>query len=551
MRTFAIVFLLTLLVCGACLVGPGCSLFPPDDCASHLRCSAVDQDAPTDGDDVDAMPLAESAVADVDGSDVATSEGGDGTLDGTNLPDRACDPTKSPHDAPCVVEVGGAVFVAPLASGGSDATGNGTRSAPYATIGHALANLAGRGRVYICDGTYAESVSLAVPASLFGGLSCPDGDGGWNYIGGTADIHGEQNRIPLEIDRVPGAIAIEDLAIAAANASGQDDAGNGRSSIGALVNASTVVFRRCSFTAASGDNGVHGGTSSNYSNATAPNGSANDGGIGGAGATIVCGDGTNSRGGNGGNGAPLMGAAGKDGSASPMPPITMPGFDGLGGSGGLTNCSGGNPGANGLAGDDGGAATSGNYGTLSATGWSASAGGSGRNGNPGQGGGGGSGKSAPTLGGAGGGAGGCGGAGGIGGGGGGASIALACIESVVTLERCTLAASAAGNGGNGSVGQPGQGGGSSASAACSGGYGGNGAGGGGGTGGAGGVSVCVLYKGNGPTGTRSCAAGPAGMPGGRGQGGAGGTNALNNAAPDGGPGADGLSGVSDAALQVP
>lgn len=553
MRTFAIVFFLTLLVCGACLVGPGCSLFPPDDCASHLRCPGVANDATVPGDAADAMLLAESAVADVDGNDGATSEGGDGGLDATNLPDvGGCDPTKSPHDAPCVVDQGGAVFVAPGASGGSDTTGHGTRSAPFATIGYALAHLGGRDRLYICDATYPESLSMTVAANVYGGLSCPNGDAGWNYVGGTAQVHGAQNQVPLTIDGVARAISIEDMAIVAASASGQDDAGNGRSSIAALVNASTVVFRRCSLTAGSGDRGSNGGTTSNYGVATAPEGGANNGADGGAGGAMLCNDGTSSTGGTGGSATMTTADDGGNGTANPMPetyPVMA--LDGLGGTGGY-GCSGGHKGAYSGASDGGVAAMT--HGLLTASGWTPSAGGNGYAGQPGQGGGGGGGiAGAVSVGGTGGGAGGCGGAGGTGGGGGGASVALACIGSAVTLERCTLTTSAAGNGGKGGDGQLGQGGGASPAsvAACSGGIGGNGAGGGGGAGGTGGVAVCIVCKGNAPTGVPSCAAGPAGLPGGHGQGGAGGTNALNSAAPDGGPGADGLPGISDAALQVP
>ncbi|HSY22218.1 MAG TPA: hypothetical protein VK841_08895, partial [Polyangiaceae bacterium] len=103
------------------------------------------------------------------------------------------------------------------------------------------------------------------------------------------------------------------------DAVGQDDAGNGQSSIAALVNGSVVAFNRCAFVAGAGANGADGVTGSNYDGGTAPAGQANDGGAGGAGGFIVCGDGTSSTGGAGGNSTPTGGA---DGSAVPMPVLT-------------------------------------------------------------------------------------------------------------------------------------------------------------------------------------------------------------------------------------
>ena len=74
---------------------------------------------------------------------------------------RICWEKKSPHDDPCVIDDAYGVFVAPVANGGSDATGNGTRAAPYATLGKALAGLHGKSRVYVCDASYAERVVLS------------------------------------------------------------------------------------------------------------------------------------------------------------------------------------------------------------------------------------------------------------------------------------------------------------------------------------------------------------------------------------------------------
>ena len=37
---------------------------------------------------------------------------------------------------------------------------DGTAARPYASIGQALANMAGKSRVYVCNGVYAEQVSI-------------------------------------------------------------------------------------------------------------------------------------------------------------------------------------------------------------------------------------------------------------------------------------------------------------------------------------------------------------------------------------------------------
>jgi hypothetical protein len=568
-RTFVCFLALSVVAAAGGLAAPGCSLFPSDDCASHLRCSGTSDDATTAEEGGDAAAMADTAETDApadqrspgDGADGAAPDaeaGRDAALDAADGSDGfACDENNSPHDDPCVVGVGtNAVFVAPPAGGGSDANGNGSRSSPYATIGYALAHVgAGKDRLYICDATYAESVSLSAAVSLYGGLACPR-DAGWSYVdGGVAQVNGGINQIALAINGVPGPISVEDLAVAAANASGQDDAGNGKSSIAVLVNAATVSFRRCAFTAGDGDNAGTGMTTSNHGVGTAPDGVANSGADGGEGGSIACGDGTASTGGNGGIGAIATASDGGSGGANPMPQ-TYPAMalDGLGGVGGFS-CGQGHKGAFGAAADGGGAAAA-TYGSLTSTGWTPSAGGGGQAGQPGQGGGGGGGLAgALPLGGTGGGAGGCGGGAGTGGGGGGASIALACVDSTVALDGCLLTTGLGGNGGNGGDGQPGQGGGALGApipaGACTGGYGGNGAGGAGGAGGTGGIAVCVVYKSSAPAGAPSCVLGAAGIPGGPGQGGAGGTNALNNPAPDGGNGASGLAGIADAGLRSP
>jgi hypothetical protein len=557
---------------------PSCLAPSPDGAADTTTDQASDFAIPVGADtDAGAPPKLEGGDANAgDGSDVSNAvffiDGGPDVVDATEGFDArdgfvgsdafdgaagfdgfdgfACDPTKSPHDAPCVIDPLFGVFVSPA---GRD-TAAGTMSDPLRTIteGVAKAVQTGKARVYTCDGIYSEHVVLSSPVSLYGGLTCPGGGAGWSYDeGGTAQVNGPPNEIALAVSGVATPIAIEDFRIFGAAASGQDDAGNGLSSVGALVNASTITFRRCWLSAGGGDRGDDGTAGINYAVNVAPSGAANDGGMGGAGASVQCVDGTSSTSGNGG-GATIGGAAdGGNGVANPMPPTeaTMR-LDGLGGSGGFA-CTPGDKGAYGAAGHAGAAATV--IGVLTVDGWTPTRGGSGQAGHPGQGGGGGGGVSGSSpLGGTGGGAGGCGGAGGTGGAGGGASIALACVASSIALDGCTLTTAAAGAGGKGGDGQAGQGGGSYGAAVgpCLGGYGGNGAGGSAGAGGTGGASACIAYRGSAPTGSPNCIVGAGGTPGAGGRGLDGGSDGVNNAAPAGANGADGLAGVSQQLLSL-
>jgi hypothetical protein len=525
-------------------------------------------DATTNNEASSLVDAADSAPPQLDGTvipdastDAFSEASGDALVDaGLDAADGfdgfVCDPTKAPHDEACVIADIYGVFVAPAQSGGSDTTGTGTQTKPYATVAHALANLSGKSRVYVCDATYTGAVTLSSATNVFGGLVCPIGGAAdWTYSpGGRATLAAGATQPALTVLGVTEAVDIEDMGFMAPDASGQDDAGNGQSSLAVLVNnASNVTFRRCAFGAGAGANGIDGAMPSNYTGASAPSGQANDdAGNGGVGGIVTCNDETSSFGGQGGSEGPTSGTAGGDGGASPMPIANSAlGLDGIGGAGGVARCVSGDPGANGASGDGGTAPSS--YGTLSAQGWRPLPSSAGSNGAPGQGGGGGGGKSNPKQGGTGGGAGGCGGAGGTAGGAGGASIALACVSSTVTLDTCTMQTGAGGQGGNGGPGQPGQAGGAGGLVAgpCTGGYGGNGAGGAGGAGGNGGVSLCVLLVNSNVSGTPGCIPAIAGTAGTAGAGGAGGDNGQGNPSAAGGNGAAGNVGISQSSLTLP
>jgi len=509
----------------------------------------------------------------------------DGAADAATEP--FCDPTQDPKDEPCVLDDAYGVFVAATGTddGGTDADdggsagGDGSASSPYTTIGQALANPGTKTRIYICNGVYSEQVTITTTVSLYGGLSCAAGSAGpvWSYVGQSAKVTSPSPEYALSVTGVDaGPVTLEDLSFASPGATAE-----GSSSIAALITSSTVNLQRVTLSAgngASGTAGADGVAAPNYTG-SAPNGgpqtlpnSSGAGGAGGVGAVNLCTSFGASVGGNGGLACTTSASSaglGTPGTATPEPPVTVPGQDGL--PRGTMLADGGfvgdnDPGAEGMAGDGGAAAQ--DYGTLSGSGWVPSAGGGGDRGNPGQGGAGATDpryglcntKAPNSVGGGGGGAGGCGGTGGQGGGGGGASIALASVDSTIELTTCTLIAAAGGTGGAGGAGQDGQAGGVGGNATvtgeshAAGGAGGNGAGGSGGAGGTGGISVGILESGSTITAdtatTESTTLGAPGAGGAAGSAGQHGAESALTTGMDGNSGAPGTAGIAAARLQL-
>jgi hypothetical protein len=504
----------------------------------------------------------------------------------------SCDPTKDPKDEPCVLDSAYGVFVASAGGdAGAESLGSGvagpdgTADRPYASIGQALANMAGKSRVYVCNGVYTEQVSITAAVSLYGGLSCAAGSARrvWSYVGQTAQVTAPPSAYALFVTGVqPGSVTIEDMSFAAPDATGP-----GTSSVAALIASSSAVrLERVALSAGHGANGAPGADGAqnpNYTGAAPTGGSQVSAGppgsgtinvTGGAGAINPCTLFGMSAGGDGGLGCGSDGGTsgfGSAGSATPPAPVTMAGRDGLprgtilpdaGGAASLSD----DPGADGVADDGGVAAPAQDYGTLSAGGWVPSPGGAGSPGDPGQGGAGATdpnygqcGTSSQSIGGGGGGAGGCGGAGGQGGGGGGGSIALASVASNVTLTACSLNTAAGGTGGAGGGGQIGQAGAqggdtSFPSAHAAGAFGGNGAGGSGGAGGTGGISVGVLASGStivmDDATTQNTRLGAPGAGGAAGPGGGHGSVGALTTGVDGNSGAPGSAGASVALLKL-
>lgn len=410
-------------------------------------------------------------------ADATTPDGGEQDAGADVIVDLPRDPcVDKPLAAECVTNQG-ALFV----SSAADPTGaDGTIEHPYTTITRAITAVTGeRRRIYVCEGTYAEQVTLeTLPMTLIGGIACD-----FRTKGSKAKIV-PPSGTGLSIAAVGGTSVI-DMAVEAASQSGV----KGSSAVAVFVTRSkNILLRGVDAKAGFGQPGADGlDTTPNNWDGDQPfaNNTAT-----GAGAPppacVKCKDGkTFSFAGGGGSttgGLPEAGAA--------APPV------GTANSGGnAASCFEGRDGAHGEPSPA--AVGAPRPGVLLTNGWSsdptAQPGGVG---GPGQGGGGGGANA--SVGGGSGGCGGCGGAGGAAGGNGGSSMALLVFESEVIVEDATLTAAAGGGGGKGGKGQNGQmriGGGSGA---CGGGDGGYGAGGGGGGGGAGGHSLAIGHVGPAP-----------------------------------------------------
>jgi len=352
-------------------------------------------------------------------------------------------------------------------------TNDGSRVAPFASIQHAITSgkKAGK-RVYVCNGTYRETLTLGDSISIIGGLDCANGS--WKYGGSRARV--EAPRSPAVVAKgVTSPTRIDGLDIVAPDATEA-----GASSIGLLADHSTALtIAGSTINAGNGANGVAGADAVQLTLDAA----AAAGGASLADARCMLNSTCDAVGGapfmwakpNGAAGgvSTCSGAAGHDGQSG-----------GAGGSGGLFITSGtvqlgfsfgyyGSLAANApSSGEDrprtvAGAGVDGTngkpVGTLTPDGYVGMSGGAGTDGAPGNGGSGGRGSPPRTralfagdvwrgLSGPGGGAGGCPGLAGMPGGGGGASIALALIESPVVVEGSQLIAAAGGAGGLGTFG---------------------------------------------------------------------------------------------------
>jgi len=407
--------------------------------------------------------------------------------------------TDEPSDTadPCIVTEAFGVFVAPT---GSDTTGTGTRTAPYATVGHAMdaAKTAGLARVYACGtaGNYTENLvvgSSRTGVTVYGGLNCTTSASTWSYVASDKATVAPASGYALQ---VTAAVTFEDFGFTSAAATTP-----GSSSIAVFVSGATgVVLDRCNMQAGTGAPGQDQAQPTPYTMA-APSGnpggpSRTSGGTGAGGDAVA-------------NPSCSASIGGAGGSATTGELDGQSGQPGANNAGSSNDCNlltpqGGGMGASVTTPGTAGAAAS-TWATFAATGWTATPGLPGGEGTAAQGGGGGGVVAVLNAagGGGGGGAGGCGGAGGSGGTGGGSSIAVLVYNASVDLIACTLSAANAGPGGKGAPGQAGQAGGGFGAGNnlddCNGGPGGTGGPGGPGGGGAGGLSAGVVWTGTAPT----------------------------------------------------
>jgi hypothetical protein len=378
------------------------------------------------------------------------------------------------------------VFVAPT---GNDTSGDGSRMRPYATIGHAISEAAGK-RVYACGsgGSYGENLVVSRSVSAYGGLNCST----WTYDGSKATVAPMDAGYALQV--TGSGATFEDFAFQS-----RPGVGAGASSIAVFLNGATsTTLRSCTVSAGPAVQGQDQSTPTPPYSGAAPPGiaarigtSSSPGAPGPAVLNPICTTAANGDAGTGGLGGGFPGSSsGHDGLIGPTNGTQCP-------MSGCNACVQAGDGLPGGAGSDGvGAQT---WAAFTSSGWLPAQGQPGGIGGIGQGGGGGG---YANLGvgiwGDSGGAGGCGGPGGASGTGGGSSIAVLILGSSagIDLDTCTLQPSGAGRGGNGASGAAGQqGGAKSENTHCAGGAGGNGGNGGAGGGGAGGVSAGVVWSG--------------------------------------------------------
>jgi len=327
----AVASVLSLVAASA--VAASCSGTDPLECAPGTSC-------------VDSPDASSSADAATDGAGIDAPPG--------------CDLTREAKDSPACVDDAVGVFVD--ATSGSDAN-PGSKSAPFKTLGVAIAKAGNKPRVYVCDGSYPESVRLAPPnaPSLYGGFAC----GSWSYASTKPKVAPTGAGYALEIDGVASEVIVSDLAFAS-----REGTTMGASSIATFVRGGAkVTILRTDIEAARGREGEEGvqGTTGTItavsSGSLDPNGNAATGAIAGPQKICTCSSGGTSTGGAGGG---PMGAG-------------APGFPALGGgapgAGAGTGCSIAEPNGSGDVGGDATAAAdalplaANAFGTLTASGW--------------------------------------------------------------------------------------------------------------------------------------------------------------------------------------
>jgi hypothetical protein len=316
---------------GAATFAGGCyGITSHSDCLDYATCEGLQADG--DGGPLDAEGGQLDGSADAESGVVAPKD---------------CDLTKSPKDSlPCVADTVG-IFASPA---GNDAD-PGTRDKPVRSIARAaaLAASSNKPRVYVCTGTYSDSVEVAKPISFHGGFTCTGGD--WKYTGDVPIWNAAKADHALRIAGAGDKLAIEDLEFDA-----KDGSAAGESSIGIFIaDSAEVSLTRVVVNAGKG---VDGETKVKQSaKGNAPKGGAAVNPIGGAGSKLTCPDG-DSIGGNGGT-------VGANDATAGQPAL------GQGAAGaGITDCGVGGSGSPGAGGGKGGDAPANALrGALTSAGW--------------------------------------------------------------------------------------------------------------------------------------------------------------------------------------
>src|SRR5688572_25468810 len=141
-------------------------------------------------------------------SGAASSGGGDGGPN-TVEPPPGCNPKADAKEALACQSDDYAMFVD--ATNGNDAN-PGTKGSPKKTIKNAIEKANGKPRIYICDGTYDERVTLTTATSLIGGFACTS----WGYTGTKARIAPTATGVAVHVIGLANEISISDLEIRAA-----------------------------------------------------------------------------------------------------------------------------------------------------------------------------------------------------------------------------------------------------------------------------------------------------------------------------------------------
>jgi len=169
----------------------------------------------------------------------AGTDGGDAAQIDATAP--GCNPTKEQKEQEACLNDDYAVFVA--LTGKNDAPG--TKAAPVNSVARALELAKGtRQKIFVCEGTYDERVSMKSAVSVYGGVSCSAG--AWKPSAARA-VFGklEEPGYALDVVGVAGAFEIVDLAFSA----GPGTASAMHGIAARVVSSPGLSFRRVALTA--------------------------------------------------------------------------------------------------------------------------------------------------------------------------------------------------------------------------------------------------------------------------------------------------------------